>query len=122
MNKTKEVAEAIYKETLFLLKHYNEILIKEKTKDVTFSYIRKLYSNMTNSEKEVFFNFIKIIITDSISTILSTFDFEGGEIISICDELKIICNNQELDPWINDFYQELLEDNLFYTKKVKELI
>ncbi len=117
MDKTKEVAEAIYRETLFLLKHYNDVLMKEKTEDITFSYIREMYSSMSNNEKEIFFNFIKIIITDSISTILSTFDSEGGEIISICDELKIICDNKELDPWINSFYQEILEDNLFYTKK-----
>ena len=77
---------------------------------------------MSHGEQEIFLNFIKIIITDSISTILSTFDLEGGEIPSISDELKIICDNEELDPWINNFYRELLEDNLFYTRPVKELI
>ena len=122
MNKTKKVAEAIYKETLFLLKHYHEILTKDGTEDITFSFIRKVYFDMNSNEKEIFFNFLKIVITDSISTVLSTFNFEGGELILVCDELKIICDKEELDPWINDFYKEILEDNLFYTKKLNELI
>ena len=116
MNKTKEVAEAIYKESLYLLKHYHTILEEDKTEDSTFSYIRRLHSTMNTSEKEIFFNFIKIIITDAVSTILSTFDLEGGEISSLCDELKIICDKEELDPWIGSYYNELLEDNSFFTK------
>ena len=105
MDKTEEFAEAIYKtmeETL-------ESTIKSLSSNTEFAnerykFIKNLYQSLNSHDKELFAGYIKEIFSDNIATILADFDGVSCQDTYPCEEIKIICDDEELKPWLSELF------------------
>ena len=109
MNKTESLASSIYKDVFSLLDHYNSTLQSTEESNDIFTFAKKVFNESNETEKKLFLGFIKVILSDSASMVLGGLDGSGGNILNTCDELEIFCDGQKIDPWVNDFFLEMVE-------------
>ncbi|MBI6527602.1 hypothetical protein JEP40_00490 [Proteus vulgaris] len=114
MKKDKFVINEIYKE-LFEdnLKQYSERLNRpdpESHHEGTFSQVNKIFVNLSEEERNSLINMMKIVMTDTASTIFGTLD--GTHFVNNIDEdFRLIYDNEEIQGDLQDHFLALVEDN-----------
>ena len=102
LDKTEEFVESIY-ESMDKVFHskIKDLSISEENdnlKDLVF--VKKLYNSFNNKEKELFSNFLKSFYIDFITSLLADFDGLRYTDVYPYEELKIICDDVELKPYL----------------------
>lgn len=114
MKKDEFVINEIYKE-LFKdnLKKYSERLNRrdqESYHETTFSQVNKIFVNLSEKEKQSVIDMIKIVMTDTASTIFGMLD--GTHSVNNIDEdFQLIYDNEEIQGDLQDLFLALVEDN-----------
>lgn len=114
MEKDKLVINEIYKE-LFgdNLKQYSERLNRqdpESYHEGAFSQVNKIFVNLSEKEKQSVIDMMKIVMTDTASTIFGTLD--GTHFVNNIDEdFQLIYDNEEIRGDLQDHFLALVEDN-----------
>lgn len=114
MKKDKIVINEIYKE-LFNdnLKLYSERLNRkysECNKEDAFSQVNNVFIKLSEKEKQAMINMIKIVISDTASTILGTVD--GTHMVNNIDkDFQLIYDDEEIQGDLQDYFLALIEDN-----------
>jgi len=112
MDKTEAFAEAVYTtvmETLYksLLKN---ISINAVSNNKTYNFMRKLYTSFNVDEKEMFNNYLKSTLSDCTSTILADFDGISDTVHYPCEDIKILCDNQQINPWVHELFMAISQE------------
>ncbi|MDX4947321.1 hypothetical protein [Providencia manganoxydans] len=75
-----------------------------------FDKTRKIYSNLTDDEKETITNLIKVVIADTASVVLGTID--GTHIPNNIDgDFELFYKNEQIQGDLQDYFLELVETN-----------
>ena len=101
LDKTEEFVESIYGSMdSFHKKHIESLETVKNYKDKRYEFVRKLYVNLNDEDKELFSGYIKSIVGDITSTMLADFDVLRYTDVYPYEELKIICDDVELKPYL----------------------
>lgn len=114
MKKDEKIIVEIYKEIFEDNFHqYSKRLNRqsiENNKDDTFSQVNKVFISLSEKEKNAIMNMIKIVISDTASTILGTLD--GTHMVDNIDkDFQLIYDNEEIQGDLQDLFLALVEDN-----------
>jgi len=109
VDKTESLANSIYKDISSLQEHYKSVLQSSEKNNEVFSFVRTVFNDSSEKERKLFLDFIKIIVSDSASTILGGLDGTGGNILNSCDKIEIFCDGDKIEPWINELFLEMVE-------------
>ncbi|MBG3079705.1 hypothetical protein I4632_05620 [Proteus mirabilis] len=114
MKKDELVINEIYKE-LFEdnFKLYSERLnrqVQESQHKGSFSQVNKIFVNLSEKEKQSVIDMMKIVMTDTASTIFGTLD--GTHFVNnINKDFQLIYDDEEIQGDLQDHFLALVEDN-----------
>ncbi|CRL65551.1 hypothetical protein [Proteus vulgaris] len=114
MKKDELVISEIYKE-LFEdnLKLYSERLnrqVQESQNRGTSSQVNKFFVNLSEKERQLIINMLKIAMTDTASIIFGTLD--GTHFVNnINKDFQLIYDDEEIQGDLQDHFLALVEDN-----------
>ncbi len=87
---------------------FNNTAITDKTTEFTKKAL-EMYSSLTNSQKEVFFDVLKITMIDTISLVFGVIDgsstLNGGSM-----DFKMYINGEDTDEELQDTFLEYVEN------------
>jgi len=111
MDKTEVFTKAIYQSMEETQRGIVEDLSSDsRFLDARYEFVRNLYQSLNNHEKELFAGYIKGIFSDVIATILADFDGVSCTDIYPCEEIRIVCDNEELKPWISELFIAIFQE------------
>jgi len=112
MDKTEQFSEAIY---ATVMENLYQSLLRNLSSDIEFcnknyKFIKSLYKSFNNDEKEMFNNYIKSILDDCTSTVLADFDGVADTAHYPCQDIKILCGNEKIDPWVQELFTAISQE------------
>ena len=113
MNKTEKIGNAIY---ISIMDRLLEELIADlqsdmKTDNASYHLRKKIFNNLNNQEQLYFIEYIRDILEDCTSTVLAGLEGETHIDLYPCEDIKMTCDNENIDPHLTDIFIGLIEDS-----------